>query len=609
MIINLIADSSVASAPRGFSQAVQAAANILDSLVTNNITLNITYGWGTYDNQTLSELQGGDLAVGGYLNGNYEYYSTVKSWLDASATSALDLTALASLPADGSAFPNGSDIFAVSSAEEKALGQYSGSPNAIDGGIGFGTATNSSFWLGAALHEITHAMGRISGYSTSTYADLMDLYRYSGAGTYQWTGGQPAYFSVNGGVTDLANFSTVSDYGDFANDSLTPSDPFDAYLTGSSLTPVDIQVLDALGFNVGTPLTVSAGQTQVVSAVQLTGAIVQSGGTLQVDSGGATVGTAVSSGGYELISATALGYGTTVSSGGHQVVYGGGTVASTDLLSGGQLVVSGGTVSNLEFQAGATVDLTGQAYNSAGSATLNSATDILSITEHGATYALQLAGNYAGEYFHLANDGNGGTLLTEDATPCYCRGTLILTNRGEIAVEQLKIGDLLVTHAGEVRPIRWIGMRSYGGPFAMGNRDVLPVCIREGAIADKVPKRDLWVSPEHAMYLGGVLVPARILVNGTSISQPKRAQPVEYFHLELDTHDVIVAEGAPSETYLDDGNRGMFFNAATYWDLYQAASVRSAGYCAPRIEDGFEVEAIRRALSVRAAEAASATAA
>jgi autotransporter passenger strand-loop-strand repeat protein len=609
MIINLIADSSVASAPTGFTQAVQAAANILDSLVTNNITLNITYGWGTYDNQTLSELQGGNLAVGGYLNGNYEYYSTAKSWLDASATSALDLTALASLPTDSSAFPNDTNIFVVSSAEEKALGHYAGNPNAVDGGIGFGTATNSSFWLGAALHEITHAMGRISGYSSSVYTDLMDMFRYSGAGTYQWTGGQPAYFSVNGGVTDLANFSTVSDYGDFANDSLTPSDPFDAYLTGSSLTQVDIQVLDALGFNVGTPLTVSAGQTQLVSAVQLTGAIVQSGGTLQVDSGGATVGTTVEAGGYELVSATGVGSGSTVSSGGHQVVFAGGTVSGTDLLSGGQLVISGGSVSNLAFKAGATVDLTGQAYDSAGSTAFNSATDILSITEHGTTYALQLAGNYAGDYFHLANDGNGGTLLTEDTTPCYCRGTRILTDHGEIPVEQLKIGDLLVTHAGEVRPIRWIGMRSYGGPFAMGNRDVLPVCIRESAIADNVPKRDLWVSPQHAMYLGGVLVPARILVNGTSIAQPKRAQPVEYFHLELETHDVIVAEGALSETYLDDGNRAMFFNAATYRELYPAAIDRPAGYCAPRLEDGFEVEAIRRGLALRAAEAASATAA
>ena len=91
-------------------------------------------------------------------------------------------------------------------------------------------------------------------------------------------------------------------------------------------------------------------------------------------------------------------------------------------------------------------------------------------------------------------------------TPCYCRGTLIRTACGEVAVENLRIGDRVMTASGALRPIKWIGRRSYGGRFIIGRKDILPVCIKAGALDDNVPERDLWISPHHAMYLDGVLV-------------------------------------------------------------------------------------------------------
>jgi hypothetical protein len=90
-----------------------------------------------------------------------------------------------------------------------------------------------------------------------------------------------------------------------------------------------------------------------------------------------------------------------------------------------------------------------------------------------------------------------------------------------------------------------------------------------------------------------------------SIVQLDQVDSVEYIHIELETHDVILAEGAPSETFVDDQSRGMFHNASEYARLYPNAAIEPARYCAPRLEDGEEVEAVRRRLAAIAAPAAS----
>jgi VCBS repeat-containing protein len=183
---------------------------------------------------------------------------------------------------------------------------------------------------------------------------------------------------------------------------------------------------------------------------------------------------------------------------------------------------------------------------------------------------------------------------------CYCRGTLIEVARGQKSVEALNIGDKVRTASGALRPIKWIGRRSYAGRFIMGRSDILPICIKAGALADNVPARDLWVSPNHAMYLSGVLIEAKDLVNGVSIAQTAQVESVEYFHIELETHDVIIAEGALSETFIDDDSRGMFHNACEYETLYQKERSAPAHYCAPRLNEGYEVEAVRGRLALRA---------
>jgi hypothetical protein len=103
------------------------------------------------------------------------------------------------------------------------------------------------------------------------------------------------------------------------------------------------------------------------------------------------------------------------------------------------------------------------------------------------------------------------------------------------------------------------------------------------------------------MFLDGMLIPAQALVNGASISQPEATAEVRYFHLEFDAHEVIYAEGAPSESYVDEGSRGRFDNAAEYATLYPNAVSTPARFCAPRTEEGEALEVVRQRLAMRAA--------
>ena len=269
--------------------------------------------------------------------------------------------------------------------------------------------------------------------------------------------------------------------------------------------------------------------------------------------------------------------------------------------------------------AGHTYRVTDLAYSSNSSSPYDFATIGGGLALFSATYSVDLTHKYGRELF--VTDGTpAGTHLVKNIYPdstavtgsnpsgfgvlspaCFCRGTLILTEAGEVAVEELAIGDRVVTVSGERRPIRWIGRRAYDGRFVMSNPMVLPIRIAAGALADGVPARDLWLSPEHSLCLGGVLVRAEHLVNGVTITQAAGVERLEYFHIELDRHDLVLAEGAPAETYIDCDNRNMFQNADDFAERYPDDARPRWHFCLPRLEcDDPGLAAIRAALLARA---------
>ena len=154
---------------------------------------------------------------------------------------------------------------------------------------------------------------------------------------------------------------------------------------------------------------------------------------------------------------------------------------------------------------------------------------------------------------------------------CLLRGTHVLTPHGLKRVESLSIGDHVMTARGETMPIRWIGRQIFRrGACSRWPDSVHPIRVTRSALADNVPHAHLYLSPLHALFIDDVLIQVAPLVNGTSIipAAPEGMKDIEYFQIELATHEVILAEGAPVETHLNTHGREHFTNFIEYERLY-----------------------------------------
>ena len=167
---------------------------------------------------------------------------------------------------------------------------------------------------------------------------------------------------------------------------------------------------------------------------------------------------------------------------------------------------------------------------------------------------------------------------------CYLRGTRIRTPDGEVAIEDLRIGDPVITVSGGVAPVKWLGrMRLERGRSGAWERPQRPIKIARGAIDGCLPCRDLYVSAAHHIYLDNVLIPAKDLVNGISITEfdATNHDVLEYYQVELAKHDVIFADGIAAETFLANAtSRKKFDNYDEFVRLYGESTISMAP-CAP----------------------------
>jgi hypothetical protein len=154
---------------------------------------------------------------------------------------------------------------------------------------------------------------------------------------------------------------------------------------------------------------------------------------------------------------------------------------------------------------------------------------------------------------------------------CFLKGTKISTPSGNRLVQELQIGDEVQTLAGR-KTIKWIGYNKFtkeeGRPW---QHSVMPIRVARFAIDDHTPYRDLYLSPAHCVFINEALIPVMYLINEASVAQgtPSEMSALEYYHVELDTHEVIYAEGALVESY-DGSNRDNFSNFIEYERLYGA---------------------------------------
>ena len=466
----------------------------------------------------------------------------------------------------------GVDLEAGGAVVNQSGGIVSGYLDGIDLGAG-GSVTNNGSVLGIGGRFSAVEAGR-DGISLSGYGSIVNaagaLIKGSNDGIMLTGTGSGSVTVVNHGtitgkkgiVVDSSLATTIIDYGKIAG-------------TGGT----------AIAFEGGTDVLV-LGSGAVIDGV-IVGGDPNLDVTLSIEGtfGGGSGGIQLLAGG-DLLVASTMAANQTISFAGTDASL---TIGDTDhFLS----EISGMSASDV-------IDLANESFDPAGRAYLTG-NNVLEIVGNG-TVSLQLNPNqnFAGEFFHISSDGLNGTNVSESAVPCFLAGTRIATADGEVAVETLKIGDQVLNGAGQPKPVKWIGRRCYTAPLP-DDQDVIPVLVRAGALAPEVPRADLYLSPRHALRVGAFLVPAGALINGVSVLSCPDIAAIEYYHIELAAHDTVIANGAEAETFIDQDSRQMFDNAEEFYQLYPNGWAAGYVLCAPRLEFGAELEALRRKVALRA---------
>ena len=153
---------------------------------------------------------------------------------------------------------------------------------------------------------------------------------------------------------------------------------------------------------------------------------------------------------------------------------------------------------------------------------------------------------------------------------CFAAGSLIATPEGEREVEHLQIGDRVTTQEGRAVSVKWIGRQTVSTRFGPAER-LMPVRFEAGSLGEGLPHADLTVTADHGMLVDGVICHAGALVNGETVTRVPLAEMGErytVYHIETENHEIIFANGAPAETFIDNAGRRAFDNFAEFEALY-----------------------------------------
>lgn len=231
-------------------------------------------------------------------------------------------------------------------------------------------------------------------------------------------------------------------------------------------------------------------------------------------------------------------------------------------------------------------------------------TGILSLTTAAGSLTLDVGTGYTQDDFKINTNGSDQS-ASGWLEACFLKGSMISTPEGKVAVEDLKIGDQVITFDWKnnqhvARPIVWVGKAHTTARIDLPDDEAgWPVRILKDAVADGVPYKDMLVTAEHCMFFMGKFVPVRMLVNGISIFYDKSISSYDYYHVETEEHSVITADGMMTESYLDTGNRSSFRQEGNVVALHSVAKSWAEDAGAPLCVDRSFVEPLFRMLEWR----------
>ncbi|MGF1276499.1 Hint domain-containing protein [Acetobacter pasteurianus] len=357
----------------------------------------------------------------------------------------------------------------------------------------------------------------------------------------------------------------------------------------------------------------NSGILETYDSTKVSSIIANSGGSISAWDNSTIVSATVNSGGNIIFADNATLTGTvTLENGGNATILAGtsgiidmaGNTNTGVVISG---LTSGGTVTTMISgfngqSAGSSdgIQLVGLQAADVTSVTYTSADQVALSLTNGKTVTLNIAGAESAGYT-LVPDTNGDLIYEV----CFLSGSMIRTLEGDVAVENIQIGDQVVTFDWESnknvsRPVTWVGKtHATVRPDLPHDEAGYPVRVVKDAIADGVPYKDMLITAEHCLFFEGKFVPVRMLVNGVSIFYDTSITSYDYYHVETEQHSVITADGMLTESYLDTGNRCAFRQEGKIATLRRTTQSWEDDAAAPLCVERAFVEPLFRKLEAR----------